>query len=244
MSNKVAVVTGGAKGIGLSIARRLAKDGFDIVLNYRTPRNIEEIISELSSYGVTVKAYQCDVSVFDSVESFIKEVMNDFGRIDVLVNNAGITKDNLLQRMKEEDFDQVIDVNLKGAFNTTKQVYRTMLKQKYGRIINISSVVGLIGNIGQSNYSASKAGLIGFTKSIAREMAHKGVTVNAVCPGFIETEMTDAIPEQAKKALLSTIPMKRMAKVEEVANVVSFLAGDEATYITGQAISVDGGMAI
>lgn len=239
---KVAIVTGASRGIGRAIAIALADEGYNLVLNYRKSREeLEELASTLKTETVLV---QGDVSNFDEAENIINTAKSAFGQIDLLVNNAGITKDNLILRMSEEDFDAVQNINLKGTFNCTKHVSRIMLKQKFGKIINIASVVGITGNIGQANYAASKAGVIGFTKSIARELASRSITVNAIAPGFIETKMTDAISEDAKQASLSNIPLGKFGQPEDIANVVVFLASDKANYITGQVIKVDGGMAI
>ena len=239
---KVAIVTGASRGIGRAIAIALAEEGYNLVLNYRKSREeLEDLASTLKTETVLV---QGDVSNFDEAENIINTAKSAFGQIDLLVNNAGITKDNLILRMSEEDFDAVQNINLKGTFNCTKHVSRIMLKQKFGKIINIASVVGITGNIGQANYAASKAGVIGFTKSIARELASRSITVNAIAPGFIETKMTDAISEDAKQASLSNIPLGKFGQPEDIANVVVFLASDKANYITGQVIKVDGGMAI
>lgn len=239
---KVAIVTGAGRGIGKAIALALANEGYSLVLNYRSNKEeLEELVEGLKTNTVLV---QGDVSNFDEAEKIITAAKDTFGQIDLLVNNAGITKDNLILRMTEEDFDAVQNINLKGTFNCTKHVARIMIKQKFGRIINISSVVGITGNLGQSNYSASKAGVIGFTKSIARELASRNITVNAIAPGFIQTKMTDAISEEAKKASLANIPMAKFGQPEDIANAVVFLASDKASYITGQVIQIDGGMAM
>ena len=241
--NKVALITGANRGIGKQIAITLAKQGFDIALNYRTANDsLSETIKEIESYGVQCLAVQGDVSVFEDCEDITKQIIEKFEKIDVLVNNAGITKDMLFMRMKQEDFKQVIDVNLIGTYNMTKNVSQYMIKQRSGRIINISSVVGLLGNAGQANYSASKAGIIGFTKSLAKELAGRNILVNAVAPGFIETDMTNVLKDDVKTNILNSIPLKREGKPEEVANVVKFLASEDSSYITGQVISVDGGM--
>ena len=241
--DKVALITGATRGIGKQIAVTLAKQGFDIAVNYRTANDsLNESVKEIESYGVRCLAVQGDVSVFEDCENMTKQVIEKFERIDVLVNNAGITKDMLFIRMKEEDFKQVIDVNLMGTFNMTKNVSQYMVKQKSGRIINISSIVGIHGNAGQANYSASKAGIIGLTKSLAKELAGRNILVNAIAPGFIETDMTSVLKDDVKTNILNSIPLKREGKPEEVANVVKFLASDDSSYITGQVISVDGGM--
>ena len=241
--NKVALITGANRGIGKQIAITLAKQGFDIAINYRTANDsLNETIKEIESYGVKCLAVKGDVSVFEDCENMTKQVIETFEKIDVLVNNAGITKDMLFMRMKPDDFKQVIDVNLIGTYNMTKNVSQYMIKQRSGRIINISSVVGLHGNAGQANYSASKAGIIGFTKSLAKELAGRNILVNAVAPGFIETDMTNVLKNDVKTNILNSIPLKREGKPEEVAAVVKFLASDDSSYITGQVISVDGGM--
>lgn len=241
--NKVALITGANRGIGKQIAITLAKEGFDIAINYRTANDsLNKTIKEIESYGVQCLAVQGDVSIFEDCENMTKQITEKFERIDVLVNNAGITKDMLFMRMKQEDFKQVIDVNLIGTYNMTKNVSQYMIKQRSGRIISISSVVGLLGNAGQANYAASKAGIIGFTKSLAKELAGRNILVNAVAPGFIETDMTNVLKDEVKANILNSIPLKREGKPEEVANVVKFLASEDSSYITGQVISVDGGM--
>lgn len=241
--SKVALITGATRGIGKQIAITLAKEGFDIAVNYRTANDsLNETIKEIESYGVRCIGVQGDVSIFENCENMTKQVIEKFERIDVLVNNAGITKDMLFIRMKEEDFKQVVDVNLIGTFNMTKNVSQYMVKQRSGRIINISSIVGIHGNAGQANYSASKAGIIGLTKSLAKELAGRNILVNAIAPGFIETDMTSVLKDDVKTNILNSIPLKREGKPEEVANVVKFLASDDSSYVTGQIISVDGGM--
>ena len=241
--NKVALITGANRGIGKQIAITLAKQGFDIAINYRTANDsLNETIKEIESCGVKCLAVQGDVSVYEDCENMTKQVIEKFERIDILVNNAGITKDMLFMRMKKDDFKQVIDVNLIGTYNMTKNVSQYMIKQRSGRIISISSVVGLHGNAGQANYAASKAGIIGFIKSLAKELAGRNILVNAVAPGFIETDMTNVLKDEVKSNILNSIPLKRGGKPEEVANVVKFLASEDSSYITGQVISVDGGM--
>lgn len=241
--NKVAIVTGGSRGIGKAIALRLAQKGFNIVVNYRKDNEaLLQFIKEIESKGVTAMTIKADVSNFNSVEEMFKQVMQHYGRIDVLVNNAGITKDTLLMRMKEEDFDSVIDVNLKGTFNCVRQVTPIMLKQKGGRVINISSVVGEVGNAGQVNYASSKAGIIGLTKSLAKELGSRGITVNAIAPGFIKTDMTDVLSDRVKEDIKNNIPLRKMGEARDVANLVAFLSSEDASYITGQVINVDGGM--
>ena len=241
--NKVAFITGGTRGIGRQIAITFAENGYDVAISYRRENEDLEITKkEIEKNNVKFLAVQGDVSKFEDCENFVKEIIEKFGRIDVLVNNAGITKDTLIMRMKEEDFDSVIDTNLGGTFNVTKNVIPHMMKARSGRIINISSVVGISGNAGQTNYSASKAGIIGFTKSLAKEVASRNILVNAVAPGFIETAMTDVLKDEIKEEIAKTIPMKRMGSAKDVANVVKFLASEESSYITGQVINVDGGM--
>lgn len=241
--NKVAFITGATRGIGKQIAMVLAENGYDIALNYRTENdNLRETIKEIESKNVKCLAVKGDVSSYENCETFVSQIINEFGKIDVLVNNAGITKDTLLMRMKKEDFEDVIDVNLVGTFNVTKNVISHMMKARSGRIINISSVVGVSGNAGQTNYAASKAGIIGFTKSLAKEVASRGILVNAVAPGFIETQMTDVLKDEIKEKIAETIPLKRMGTATDVANVVKFLASDDSSYITGQVINIDGGM--
>lgn len=239
----VAFITGTTRGIGREIAITLAKNGFNIALNYRTQNEeLENLKKEIESENVKCFAVQGDVSSFESAEEMVNKIIEKFGKIDVLVNNAGITKDMLLMRMKKEDFESVIDVNLVGTFNVTKNVIPFMMKQRSGRIINISSVVGISGNAGQTNYSASKAGIIGFTKSLAKEVGSRNILVNAVAPGFIETQMTDVLKDEVKEEIAKQIPLKRMGTTQDVANVVKFLASEESSYITGQVIQVDGGM--
>lgn len=245
LTDKVAIVTGASRGIGRQIAMTLAQEGAYVIVNYNGSKEAAEAVVEtITAAGGQAEIWQCSVADFVAVEEMIKSIHKKFGHIDVLVNNAGITKDNLLMAMKEADFDEVIDVNLKGAFNTMRHVARPMLKQRGGSIINISSVVGILGNAGQVNYAASKAGVIGMTKSMARELASRGVRVNAIAPGFVETAMTEKLPEEARKAGAAQVPLGRFAKPEEVAAAVCFLAGDDASYITGQVLCVDGGMAM
>lgn len=239
-------MTGASRGIGRAICEKLASEGTDIVFSYRSGEEAAaETIRLCSKYGVEVHGIKADVSSQEECESLIKEAVDLLGgRIDILVNNAGITKDNLIGRMKDEDFDAVIDVNLKGTFYMMRGVSRYMLRQRAGRIINMSSVVGVMGNAGQINYSASKAGVIGMTKSLARELAARQITVNAVAPGMIETDMTAAMPDSAKEKVIESIPFKQMGRPEDIAEAVAFLAGDGGRYITGQVLCVDGGMAI
>lgn len=243
LKDKVAIVTGASKGIGRAIAINFAKEGAKVVLNYRSDDNgAQEVLKEIENSGGVALLHKGDVSDFSVAEDLIKFCIEKFSRIDILVNNAGITKDTLLLRMKEEDFDSVINVNLKGSFNCVKHASSFMIKQKYGKILNISSVIGLIGNVGQINYAASKAGIIGMTKSLAKELGSRGINVNAIAPGFIETDMTSVLEDKTKETIMSHIPLKRMGSVEDVSNLAVFLASDLASYITGQVITVDGGM--
>ncbi len=242
---KTALVTGGSRGIGRAVCLELAKGGANVVLCYAgNEAAAQETVRAVEALGARALAVRCDVSDTARVDELVKAAVEAFGRIDILVNNAGITRDNLLMRMSEADFDAVISANLKGAFLCMKAVSRLMLKQRYGRIVNLSSVVALRGNAGQVNYAASKAGVIGMTKSLAKELASRGVTVNAVAPGFIETDMTAALSESARSAAQGGIPMNRLGAPEDVARAVAFLAGDGAAYITGQVLAVDGGMAM
>ena len=241
--NKVALITGATRGIGKEIALELAANGFNIAVNYRSEQEEKENLKqEIESYQVTCEFVKADVANFGQCEEMVKETIEKFGRIDVLVNNAGITRDGLLMRMKKEDFEAVIDVNLTGTFNVTRNVIPYMIKQKSGRIINLSSVVGVAGNAGQTNYSASKAGIIGFTKSLAKEVASRNVLVNAIAPGFIDTDMTKVLSDAVKEGIHAQIPLKRMGTPKEVAKVVKFLSSEDSSYITGQVIHIDGGM--
>ncbi len=243
LEGKRAIVTGGSRGIGRAIALRLADEGADVaVCASRSLESAEAVAEEIRAKGRQAIATKGDVSKADEVDALVAEVLGGFETVDILVNNAGINRDGLLMRMKEEDWDAVLDVNLKGAFLCTKAISRSMMKARTGKIINVSSVVGLMGNAGQVNYSASKAGLIGLTKSTAKELAGRGITVNTVCPGFIPTDMTDGMPEQAKEALIGLIPLGRLGSTDDIAAAVAFLASDDAAYITGQSIVVDGGM--
>lgn len=244
-NKKVALITGASRGIGRAIAECLAQDGFYVVINYRSNDKLaEEVLNKIIENGGKGEILKGDISSFSESKEIIDKIIKSQGKIDVLVNNAGITKDQLLLRMTEEEFDSVLNVNLKGTFNCIKNITRSMMKNKSGKIINITSVVGISGNIGQSNYAASKAGVIGLTKSVAKEFASRGIQVNAVAPGFIETDMTDVIPENIKEEIISKIPLNKLGKPEDIANAVSFLASDKANYITGQVITVDGGMII
>ena len=243
LTGKIALVTGASRGIGRQIALTLAGYGATVIVNYNgSAAKAEEVVNEITANGGMAESMQCSVSDFEKSKEMIDGIVKKYGRLDILVNNAGITKDNLIMRMSEEEFDKVIEVNLKGAFNCMKHVSRIMLKQRSGHIINMSSVSGVMGNAGQVNYCASKAGIIGMTKSLARELGSRGITVNAIAPGFIETEMTDVLSEDVKENLLGSIPLKRMGQTKDIAETVAFLASDKAAYITGQTISVDGGM--
>ena len=245
MSEKTAIVTGGSRGIGRAVCLELARRGVNVVLCYAgSEEKAAATAAECEALGVQALAIRCDVSDALDVKALVEAALKTFGRVDILVNNAGITRDGLLMMMKEEDFDAVLDTNLKGAFLTTKAVSRIMMKQRYGRIVNVSSVVGLRGNAGQANYAASKAGVIGLTKAAAKELAGRGITVNAVAPGFIETDMTATLPEAARANLLSSIPAGRLGAAEEVAKAVGFLASEEAAYVTGQVLAIDGGMSM
>ncbi|WP_059053668.1 3-oxoacyl-ACP reductase FabG [Paenibacillus senegalimassiliensis] len=243
LQGKTALVTGGSRGIGRSIALALAEAGADVVINYAgNEEAAARVVAEIEAFGVRAYAAKAHVGSNEQFEGMVKSMLEAWGRIDILVNNAGITRDNLIMRMKEEEFDQVIETNLKGVFNGIKAVTRPMMKQRSGRIINISSVVGVLGNAGQANYVAAKAGVIGLTKASARELASRGITVNCIAPGFIETDMTDELPEEYRQKLLADIPLARLGQPEEIANAVLFLAGDSASYMTGQTLHVDGGM--
>ena len=245
LQGKCALVTGGSRGIGRAVCLELARQGARVAVNYAgNAAAAEETVKACEALGAEAFAIQADVADAAASEAMVKEVLARFGRLDILVNNAGVTRDGLMPMMKEADWDAVLDTNLKGAFHCMKAVYRPMMKQKYGRIVNLSSIVGLRGNAGQANYAASKAGLIGLTKSMAKELAARNVTVNAVAPGFIDTDMTAALPEKAREAMLTAIPMGRLGQAEDVARAVAFFAGDASAYVTGQVLCVDGGMAV
>lgn len=242
LKNKVAIVTGASRGIGKSIAQKMSEAGAHLVCVSRTNDDLEKISNELNNAGYSASPYPCDVSILNDFKKLVDDTASEFGKIDILINNAGITKDNLIMRMSESEWDKVIEVNLKGVFNGIKSVSRQMMKQKYGRIINISSIVGLIGNAGQANYAASKAGVIGLGKAISKELASRNITVNTIAPGYIETDMVEGIQKAAKEKLFNQIPLGRIGKPEEIASAVLYLASDEASYITGQTIAIDGGM--
>ncbi|MFD2682863.1 3-oxoacyl-[acyl-carrier-protein] reductase [Bacillus seohaeanensis] len=243
MNGKVALVTGASRGIGRAIALDLAKQGCNVVVNYAgSEAKANEVVDEIKALGRDAISIQCNVGDSDSVQSMVKETVSHFGSLDILVNNAGITKDNLLMRMKENEWDDVININLKGVFLCTKAVTRQMMKQRSGRIINISSIVGVSGNPGQANYVAAKSGVIGLTKTTAKELAPRGITVNAIAPGFISTDMTDELSNEIKNEMLKQIPLNTLGDPQDIAKVVAFIASDDARYITGQTIHVDGGM--
>lgn len=245
LENKIAVVTGAGRGIGRGIALALAREGAMVVVNYNgSKERAEEVVRTIEEAGGKAAAIQCNISDFEAAKEFFANVVKQYGKIDILVNNAGITKDNLMMKMSEEEFQSVIQTNLAGTFHGVKFVTRPMMKQRQGRIINIASVSGVIGNMGQANYSASKAGVIGLTKAAAKELASRNITVNAVAPGFVATEMTDVLSDSVKEAAVATIPLGRFGEVEDIAETVVFLASDKAKYITGQVICVDGGIAI
>lgn len=243
LENKIALITGASRGIGRGIAEVFAKQGANIAFTYNASTEAATALeTALQQFGIKAKGYKSDASKYDQAQLLVEEVLKDFGSIDILINNAGITKDNLLMRISEEDFDKVIEVNLKSVFNLTKAVIKPMMKQRFGSIINMSSVVGIKGNAGQTNYAASKAGILGFTKSVALELGSRNIRCNAIAPGFIETEMTDKLDENTVKGWRDAIPLKRGGTTEDVANVCVFLASEMSAYITGQTINVDGGM--
>lgn len=243
LKGKVALITGAGKGIGAAIAKEMAAQGATVIINYsHSEAAAENVKKEIEEAGGRVEICGCDVSDYESVKKMVSDVIAQHKRIDILVNNAGIVKDTLLMRMAETDFDQVVDINLKGTFNCIQNVTRQMMKQRYGRIINLSSVVGIFGNAGQVNYAASKAGIIGMTKSAARELGSRGITVNAIAPGFIQTDMTDSLSDDMKNQMLGAISLGSFGKVEDIAYTAAFLASDRARYITGQVIQVDGGI--
>ncbi len=245
LTGKIALVTGAGRGIGLAVAKELAENGAFVYINYRgSKEQAEAAAMELSNTKGGAQAIQCDVADFQACKEMIDVIIKEKGRIDILVNNAGITKDNLLMKMSEEEFDQVLDTNLKGAFHTIRHASRYMLKQRSGKIINIASVSGVLGNAGQANYSASKAGVIGLTKSVARELASRSIQVNAVAPGYVETDMTSALSDKVREQLLAQIPLRRIGEPKEIAHAVLFLASEASAYITGQVLCVDGGMAM
>lgn len=245
LENKTVLVTGGSRGIGRAIALAMAEEGANVAVLFAGNRAAaDQTAAEIAEKGVKVAVYQCDVASCAETENTVKAILEEFGQVDILVNNAGIVRDGLLLRMKEEDFDAVLNTNLKGAYHMIRHLYSHMMRRKSGRIINISSVVGLMGNAAQANYAAAKAGLVGLTKSTAKELASRGVTCNAIAPGYIQSDMTDALPEKAKEAISSQIPMKHTGLPQDVANLAVFLAGPGASYITGEVIRVDGGLAM
>lgn len=245
LTGQVAVVTGGSRGIGRAIALKMAENGADVAVVFAgNEKAAQETCALASGYSVRCRAYRCDVSDYEATKTLVEEIIRDLGKIDILVNNAGITRDGLAATMKEEDFDAVLDTNLKGAFHMIRHCYHHFLHRRAGRIINISSVAGLTGNAGQANYASAKAGLIGLTKTIAKELAGRGVTCNAIAPGFIETDMTQKLGDKARDAIVSSIPMKRAGKPEDIASLAVFLAGEDSSYITGEVIRVDGGLCI
>lgn len=245
LKDKIVLITGGGKGIGAAIAREMASQGAVVIINYsHSEAAAKEVQSEIRRAGGQADIFRCDVSDYNSVKAMTGDIIQHYGRLDILVNNAGIVKDGLLMRMKETDFNEVININLKGTFNCIQSVARQMLKQRYGRIINMSSVVGIYGNAGQVNYAASKAGIIGLTRSAAKELGSRGITVNAIAPGFIRTDMTDGLNDELKKKILSAISLGSFGTVEDIAHAACFLASDEARYITGQVLAVDGGISM
>jgi len=245
LKDKVAIITGASRGLGKATALDMAKNGANVAIIYAgNKEKAQEVMHEAMSYGVKANIYKCDVSNFTEATECVKSIVADFGKVDILVNNAGITKDSLVLSMNEADFSTVVDTNLKGTFNMIKQVYSLFMKQRSGRIINISSVSGLMGNAGQANYAASKAGVVGLTKTVAKELAARGITCNAIAPGFIETDMTDKLSDKVKEAAVASIPMRKMGEPSDIAHMATFLASDKAKYITGETIRVDGGIAM
>ncbi|WP_163101466.1 3-oxoacyl-[acyl-carrier-protein] reductase [Peribacillus alkalitolerans] len=243
LQGKAALVTGASRGIGREIALELAREGADVAVNFAgSEAKANEVVDEIKAMGRNAIAIQCDVSDSTAVTEMIQKSLDTFGKVDILVNNAGITKDNLLMRMKEEEWDTVINTNLKGVFLCTKAITRSMMKQRSGRIINVASIVGVSGNAGQANYVAAKAGVIGFTKTAAKELASRNITVNAIAPGFITTDMTDKLTDEVKEAMLSQIPLARLGEPKDIARVVAFLASEDSAYMTGQTLHIDGGM--
>jgi 3-oxoacyl-[acyl-carrier protein] reductase len=242
LKDKVAIITGGAQGIGKEIALSLAQEGATVVIADINTQRLKETEKEIRSYGAEVLTNLCDITDFNQVEQMVNKTLDKFKKIDILINNAGVTSDALIVRMSEADWEKVVAVNLKGAFNCTKASAKVMLKQRSGKILSIASIIGLIGNVGQANYAASKAGIIGLTKSVAKELAPRGINVNAIAPGFIQTEMTAALDEKTKSKMLEAIPLKRFGQPKDVANLAVFLVSEKASYITGQVICVDGGM--
>ncbi|MDR1138291.1 MAG: 3-oxoacyl-[acyl-carrier-protein] reductase [Clostridiales bacterium] len=245
LQDKVAIVTGGSRGIGASTAMHLARHGASVAIVYGADTSgANSTLDSIVANGGKAKIYQCDISCFGACQETIKTILNDWTRVDILVNNAGITRDKLILQMTEQDWDDVVDINLKGAFNTIKHLYPQFVKNRSGRIVNVSSISGLDGNAGQANYSSSKSGLIGLTKSIAKELGSRGITCNAVAPGFVATQMTDTLSQELKDKAIASIPLRRMGTVEDVANLIVFLASDKASYITGQVLRVDGGLTL
>ncbi|MDY4671389.1 MAG: 3-oxoacyl-[acyl-carrier-protein] reductase [Oliverpabstia sp.] len=245
MDKKVALITGASRGIGKETACTLAREGIFVVINYNGSRQKAlDVLESIKKNGGEGAVYQCNVADYSQTEEMIQNLIKEYGHIDILVNNAGITRDNLIMKMSEEDFDKVIEINLKGCFNTIRHLSRQMLRQRSGKIINVASVSGVLGNAGQANYAASKAGIIGLTKTMARELASRGICVNAVAPGFIKTEMTEVLPESIRENVTGQIPLKRFGETKDIAEMIAFLASDKADYITGQVIHVDGGMAM
>lgn len=245
MDKKVALITGASRGIGKETACTLAREGIFVVINYNgSQQKALDVLESIKKNGGEGAIYQCNVADYSQTEEMIKNLIKEYGHIDILVNNAGITRDNLIMKMSEEDFDKVIEINLKGCFNTIRHLSRQMIRQRSGKIINVASVSGVLGNAGQANYAASKAGIIGLTKTMARELASRGICVNAVAPGFIKTEMTEVLPDSIREGVTGKIPLKRFGETKDIAEMIAFLASDKADYITGQVIHVDGGMAM